>query len=132
MIKYICILYMLYIFLSLCIIIALPWRVCLGCPACISLVSPLLYLTVSLVSRVSHVSIRYLSILQQIHCIPLYPTVSSCIRTYLAVSSCIPLYISHGIRISPPRKRDIAKNTLQGRAYNISITKTEHRDRDRG
>ena len=31
----------------------------------------------------------YLAILQQIHCIPLYPTVSSCICTYLAVSSCI-------------------------------------------
>ena len=43
------------------------------------------------------VSILYLSILQQIHCIPLYPTISSYIRTYLAVSSCIPLYhtVSH-------------------------------------
>jgi len=30
----------------------------------------------------------YLAILQQIHCIPPYPTVSSCIRMYLAVSSC--------------------------------------------
>jgi len=28
----------------------------------------------------------YLAVLQQIHCIPPYPTVSSCIRTYLAVS----------------------------------------------
>jgi len=51
------------------------------------------------------VSILYLSILQQIHCIPLYPTVFSCIlRTYLAVSSCmrrcIPLYltVSHRLR----------------------------------
>ena len=35
----------------------------------------------------------YLAILQQIHYIPLYLTVSSCIRTYLAVSSCIPLYL---------------------------------------
>ena len=44
----------------------------------------------------------YLAILQQIHCIPLYPTVPSC-DTYLAVSSCIPLYLTlfhrleHGI-----------------------------------
>jgi len=29
---------------------------------------------------------------QQIHCISLYPTVSSCTRTYLAVSSCILPY----------------------------------------
>jgi len=47
----------------------------------------------------------YLAILQQIHCIPLYPTVS--VRN-LAVSSC---------RIPPPRKRDITKNTLQERAH---------------
>ena len=40
------------------------------------------------------VSILYLSILQQIHCITLYPTISSCIRTYLAISSCIPLYLT--------------------------------------
>jgi len=46
-------------------------------PACIS---PYL--------RYSAVSL-YLAILQQIHRIPLYPTVSSSIRTYLAVSSCI-------------------------------------------
>jgi len=41
----------------------------------------------------------YLSILQQIHCIPLYPTVSSCIRTYLAVFSCIPLYLTVSHRL---------------------------------
>jgi len=43
------------------------------------------------------VSLLYLAILQQIHCIPLYLTVSGCIRIYLAVSSCIcciPLYLS--------------------------------------
>jgi len=43
---------------------------------------------ISLYPRYPAVSL-YLAILQQIHCIPLYPTVSSCIRTYLAVSSCI-------------------------------------------
>jgi len=41
----------------------------------------------------------HLAILQQIHCIPLYPTVSSCIRTYLAVSSCIPLYLTVSHRL---------------------------------
>ena len=41
----------------------------------------------------------YLVILQQIHCIPLYPTVSSCIRTYLAVSRCIPLYLTVSHRL---------------------------------
>ena len=45
------------------------------------------------------VSILYLSMLQQIHCIPLYPTVSSCIRTYLAVSSCILLYLTVSHRL---------------------------------
>jgi len=47
------------------------------------------------------VSILYLSILKQIHCIPLYPTVSSCVcvRTYLAVSSCIPLYLTVSYRL---------------------------------
>jgi len=34
----------------------------------------------------------HLAILQKIHGIPLYLTVSSCIRTYLAVSRCISLY----------------------------------------
>jgi len=52
------------------------------------------------------VSIIYLSILQQIHCIPLYPTVSSCIRTYLAVSRCISPYptaskMGHGQKYTP-------------------------------
>jgi len=87
---------------------ALPWRVFLGCPACISPVS-CLYFTESLGIPFIPVSILYLFILQHIHCIPLYPTVSSCIRTYLAVSSCIPLYLT---AYPTPRKRNIAKNTL--------------------
>jgi len=44
----------------------------------------------------------YLAILQQIHGIPLYPTVPSCIRTYIAVSSCIccfPLYLTVSHRL---------------------------------
>ena len=41
----------------------------------------------------------YLAMLQQIHCIPLYPTASRCIRTYLAVSSCIPLYLTVSHRL---------------------------------
>jgi len=40
-----------------------------------------------------------LFILQQIHFIPLYPTVSSSIRTYLTVSSCIPLYLTVSHRL---------------------------------
>jgi len=50
----------------------------------------------------------HLAVLQQIHCILLYLTVSSCIRTHLA-ASCIQLFptvtVSH--RIPPTRKRDI-------------------------
>jgi len=61
-------------------------------PACISPISRL-YLTVYPCLDL------YLSILQQIHCIPLYPTVSSCIRTYLAVSGCIPLYLTVSHRL---------------------------------
>jgi len=62
-------------------------------PACISHVSRLyLYLTVILGIPLYPCIDHYLAILQQIHCIPLYFTVSSCIRTFLAVSSCIPLY----------------------------------------
>jgi len=35
----------------------------------------------------------YLAILQQIHCIPLYPTVVSSCMLYSYVSSCIQLYL---------------------------------------
>ena len=58
----------------------------------------------------------YLDVLQQIHCIPLYPTASSCIRTYLAVSSCIcriPLYLTVSNRVKP----GYDQNTLQVRAF---------------
>ena len=41
----------------------------------------------------------HLAILQQIHCILLYLTVSSCIHTYLAVSSCVPLYLTVSHRL---------------------------------
>jgi len=41
----------------------------------------------------------HLTILQQIHCIPLYLTASSCICTYLAISSCIPLYLTVSHRL---------------------------------
>jgi len=72
--------------------VALPWRVFLRCPACIQ-PKFRLHLTTSFVfvSRCIPVSISiyiiYLAILQQIHGIPLYVTVSSsCIRTFIAVS----------------------------------------------
>ena len=76
------------------------------------------------------VSLLYLAILQQIHCIPLYPTV---IQLYPYVASCIQLYLLYPAvfhRISPPRKRDMAKNTLQGgaRAYQFQLL----RDPDEG
>ena len=75
---------------------AIPWRVFLGCPACIC-ISPIprLHLTVSLVSRVSLYLFRsiYLVILQQIHCIlPLYSIpLYHCIQlpaVYPYVSNC--------------------------------------------
>jgi len=62
-------------------------------PACISPVSRLYldrYLIVYLVAHLSTCIDLYLAILQQIHCIPLYPTVQChCIQLYLYVSSCI-------------------------------------------
>jgi len=83
---------------------ALPWRVFMGCPACIQPVFRV-YPTLSLVSRCIPCIYLHLTILQQIHCIPLYLTVSSSICTYLAVSSCIPFYltVSHRLknRIEP-------------------------------
>jgi len=45
------------------------------------------------------VSILYLSVLQKIHCIQRYPTVSSCIRTYLAVSRSISPYLTVSHRL---------------------------------
>jgi len=39
------------------------------------------------------------AVLQQIHCILLYPAVSSCICTNLAVSSCIQLYLTVSHRL---------------------------------
>jgi len=70
---------------------------------------------------------RYLSISSHFAAHPLYPTVSHCIhvstisRLYLTTTSsciccicCIPLYLTVSHRISPLRKRDITKNTLQG------------------
>jgi len=51
--------------------------------------------------------------LQQIHCIPLYPTVSRCFCTHLAVSSCISPYLTVSHRIE---NGIWPKNTLQGRA----------------
>jgi len=100
-----------------------PWRVFLGYLVCIS--------PVPVYPNASHRNLGillyrcidpylYLAMLQQIHCILLYPTASSCIRTHLATSSCIYLLypaVSHCI--SPPRKRDninMTKNTLKGRA----------------
>jgi len=75
---------------------ALPWRVFLGYPACISPVS-CLYLTVSLISRVSPPCIEIYNHIfcnrSTVSCCISLLTVSSCIRTYLAVSSCIPLYL---------------------------------------
>jgi len=61
-----------------------------------------LNLTASLVSRVYACIDLYLA---TVCADPLYPAVSRCICTYLAVCC-----------ISPPQKRDMAKNTLQGRA----------------
>ena len=81
-------------------VVALPWRVFLGSPVCISPVS-CLYLTVSLVSSCIPVSSHF-GADPLYHCIPLYPTVlSSCIirNTYLAVSSCIPLYLTVSHRL---------------------------------
>jgi hypothetical protein len=55
----------------------------------------------------------------------LYPTVSNHIQQlYL-------LYPAVSYRISPPRKRDIAKNTLQGRAREqIEIERERERERE--
>jgi len=99
-------------------VIAPPGRVFLECPACISPVSRL-YLTVSLVSRFLVSLYLYQFYIYPFcsgstvsRCIPPYP-VSSCICTYLAVSSCIPLYLA--LLSTSPRKREIAKNTLQRR-----------------
>jgi len=47
---------------------------------------------------------------------PLCPAVSHCTQLYLYVSSYIQLYPAVSHRIPPPRKRDMAHNTLQGRA----------------
>jgi len=52
----------------------------------------------------------YLAILQQIHCIPLYPAGFSCIRTYLAVSSCICCIRAVSHRISPPRVNPVSSS----------------------
>ena len=87
-------------------------RVFLGDPARISPVSRL-YLNRILDIPLYPCIDRYLAVLQQTHCIPLYATV-----LYPYVSRCIQLYllypaVSH--RISPRRKRNTAKNTLQGR-----------------
>jgi len=76
-------------------IIALPWRVFLGCPACIQ--------------PVFRVTRRF----------PAYLTVSSCIRSYLAVSSCIPLYLTVSHRLENgicPQNTLQAPGWLQGRA----------------
>jgi len=81
-------------------------------PACISPISRL-YLTVSLVSRVS---LYHRSISSLFAADPLYPAVSHCIQLYPFVSSCISLYPAVSHRIPPPQKRDITKNTLQRRA----------------
>jgi len=81
-----------------------------------------LYLPVS-----QYPSILYytLAILQHIHCIPLYyyiqlyPLYLACISLYpaiFAVSRCISYLITVSHHISPLRKRDITKNTLQGEA----------------
>jgi len=94
--------------------LALPWRVYLWYPACISHVSRLCISPYSCYPAVSLYRSLSIAILQQIQCIPLYPTVSSCIRTYLAISSCICMYPAVSRRIPPPRIRDMAKNTLQG------------------
>jgi len=58
----------------------------------------------------------HLAILQQIHCIPLNITVYQAVsvRIYIELYPAVSRCISH--RISPPRKWDMAKNTLQGRA----------------
>ena len=67
----------------------------------------------------------HLAILQQIHGIP-HPAVSAshCIQLYPYVSSCIQLYpaVSHCNCIPPPQKRDMTKNTLQGRAQQAART----------
>jgi len=90
---------------------ALPWRVCLDLPPVFHLypacISPYpWYPAVSLCLAIFAAA-------------PLYPAASHCIQLYPCVSSYIQLYllypaVSH--RIPPPRKRDMAKNTLQGRA----------------
>jgi len=86
--------YTLYIYIYIYIYISPPLAcMFVRCPACISPIFRLC-LTVCLVSRVP-VSIIYTFIVQQIHCIPLCPNVSSCIRSYLAVSSCVPLYLPY-------------------------------------
>jgi len=98
-------------------------------PACILYCLTSYRLTVSLVSRYVPVPcicvyLLYLAIaiLQQIHCmLPLYPTFFSCIRTYPAYRarcllypvSRIPLYLTVSYRLSPSRKRAMARNTLQ-------------------
>jgi len=79
-----------------CIIKALPWAL-----ACIFGISCFISTCIPPVShRILGIPLcpcidLYLAILQQIHCTPLFSTVSSCIRTYLlGVSRCIPLYLS--------------------------------------
>jgi len=87
---------------------ALPWRVFLGCPACIQPIFRL-YLTESLVSRCVSLYLSASSkFAAQIHGISLYLPVSSCIRPYLAVSNCIPLYLTVSVlsqRPPPPPHR---------------------------
>jgi len=78
------------------------------------------------------------AILQQIHCIPLYltVTVSSCIHTFLAVSGCVSPYPTASnleqTQMGYGYDMDMAKNTLQGRAtinvtYHIGNTQTTQR-----
>ena len=55
---------------------------------------------------------------------PLYPIVSHCFQLYPYVSSCIQLYPAVSHRVSPPRKRDMTKNTLPGRAT-VRLKKTQ-------
>ena len=59
--------------------VALPWSVFFGYSACISLYPACISLYPDIY--------LYLAILQHIHCIPLYPTVSTISRLYLTIST---------------------------------------------
>jgi len=102
-----------------------PWRVFLGCPACIQPVFRL-YLTVTVILGIPLYPCIYLhlAISQQI---ARYPAVSHCIQLYPYVSSCIQLYPAAGISPHPTAsKTGYGQKYTPGEGSHLAFTRYCH------